>query len=187
MVSFHGTEPAAVTAAYDFGEARTIVDVGGGVGTLLRTILEANPAAGGVLFEQPTVIRDAQLGEVAGRTSLIEGNFFASVPAGGDLYLLSHIVHDWPDEAAVRILTRCREAAGPDGRMLLVEMVLPADDQPHPARFLDLVMLTMAGGRERTAEEYRWLLAQAGWELTRIIPTASAVSIVEARIASVAR
>jgi hypothetical protein len=184
MIGIHGTEPAAVAAAYDFSPARSIVDVGGGVGTLLRTVLQAAPQAGGVLVDLPGVVAEAELGDLADRITVVPGDFFAPLPAGGDVYLLSHIIHDWPDDESVRILSRAREALAPGGRILLVEMVLPEGNGPHPAKSVDLIMLFLAGGRERTSAEYRSLLARAGLELTQIIPTDSAVSIVEARIAA---
>ena len=113
---------------------------------------------------------------------MVGGDFFESVPAGGDAYLLSHVIHDWPREQAVRILRNCRDAMARDGRLLLVEMVVPDGDEPHPARVLDMFMLLVNGaGQERTAAEYADLLQEAGFRLERIVPTASPVSVVEGR------
>lgn len=180
MIAFHGTEPAAVAGAWDLPQVEHIVDVGGGVGTLLRAVLEQAPAARGTLFDRPDVIAQVNLEDLGERCRTEAGDFFTSVPRGGDVYLLSHIVHDWDDDAARRILTNTREAMAEGGRVILVEMVLPTGDQDHPGKFLDLVMLSLTGGRERTEEQYRELLASAGLDLVRVLPTNSAVSIIEA-------
>jgi hypothetical protein len=108
------------------------------------------------------------------------GNFFEAVPAGGDVYLLSHIIHDWSEDQCLTILRNCRKAMKPSGRLLIVEMVLPAGDVPHPGKMLDMVMLVVPGGQERTQAEYEALLAKAGFRLERVVPTESAVSVVEA-------
>jgi hypothetical protein len=183
MIAVHGGEPAAVAAAYDFSGVGTLVDVGGGLGTLLITLLQANPGSAGVLFDAPTVV-DAAAGAVAaagleGRVSRVGGDFFAAVPAGGDAYLLSHIIHDWDVESCHTILRNCRDAMNPGGRILLVEMVLPEGAEPHPGKLLDLIMLTIPGGRERTAAEYAELVAPVGLRVGRVVPTMSPVSIVE--------
>jgi O-methyltransferase domain len=181
MLAFHGMEPAAVARAWDLPEAEHIVDVGGGVATLLRTVLEHLPAARGTLFDQSAVIAEVDLGSVRDRCEAVAGDFFTSVPQGGNVYLLSHIIHDWDDEAACRILTNCRKAMAEGGRVILVESVLPpAGDDDHPSTFSDLIMLSIAGGRERTEEQYRDLLAAAGFDLVRVLPTDSAVSMIEA-------
>jgi hypothetical protein len=165
-----------VAVAYDFSGYRRIVDVGGGLGTLLRAIRERNgDAATYVLFDQPHVV------ESVDGIETVAGDFFESVPSG-DLLLLSHVVHDWDDEAAVRILRRCREAiAAPDGRLLVCEMVVPPAGTPDFSKLLDIEMLVNTGGVERTEAEYASLLEAAGFELTRVIPTAAPTSIVEAR------
>ena len=108
------------------------------------------------------------------------GDFFRSVPAGADAYLLSHIVHDWSEAQCLEILGRCREAMAANARLLIIEMVLPSGDTPHPGKLLDMVMLTTPGGEERTSSQYSALLDQAGFRMTRVVPTASLVSIVEA-------
>lgn len=184
MVGFHGEEPAAVVAAYDFARFQTLVDVGGGTGNLLTTIVRATPQLQGILYDLPHVVPEARtrveaLG-LAARCEVRAGDFFVAVPGGGDAYVLSHIIHDWDETRCLTILRHSRQAMGPDGCLLIIEMVLPPGDAPHPGKLLDLLMLTLPGGMERTAEEYEALLAAASFLLRRIVSTASAVSIVEA-------
>lgn len=184
MIAVHGGEPEAVAAAYDFAGIDKVVDVGGGLGTLLLTVLRHHPHLAGVLFDAPSVVEAAKVSVAAagleGRCERLGGDFFTAVPPGGDAYLLSHIIHDWDVTACHMILRNCREAMNPGGRVLIVEMVLPAGAEPHPGKVLDLVMLAVAGGRERTAQEYAQLLAPAGLRVERVVPTSSPVSIVEA-------
>ena len=116
---------------------------------------------------------------VEDRVTIEAGTFFEKVPAGGDAYILSHIIHDWNEEQCLTILGHVRRAMRPDGRLLLVEMVLPAGDVPHFGKLLDIVMLVLPGGQERTDEEYRILFGKAGFRLTRVVPTDSAVSVIE--------
>lgn len=171
----------AIAQAYDFSAAGTVVDIAGGQGVLIAAILRAHPALRGVLFDQPHVVENAlpllESAGVAGRCELASGDFFASVPSG-DIYTLRHILHDWDDEHAIAILRSCAEAMNSGGRTLVVESVIEPGNEPSPAKFLDLMMFVMNGGRERTAEEYRRLFAAAGLRLTRIIPT-SAESLIE--------
>lgn len=185
MIGFHGQEPAAVAAAYDFTGMHTIVDVGGATGHLLATVLAANPAARGILHDLPHVVREApSLLESRGLMDRVEvrgGSFFDGVPSGGDAYLLSHVIHDWSEDQCLTILGNCRRAMKPDGRVLIIEMVLPPGDAFHPGKMLDMMMLVGPGGQERTEADYADLLAEAGLRLDRIVPTESAVSIVEAR------
>jgi hypothetical protein len=117
---------------------------------------------------------------VESRVAIEEGNFFESVPAGGDAYVLSHIIHDWSQEQCLSILGHCREAIKPDGRLLIVETVLPMGDTPHQGKLQDMVMLVVPGGQERTEAEYVTLLEKARFRLTRVVPTDSVVSVVEA-------
>jgi hypothetical protein len=184
MIGFHGTEPPAVAAAYDFSVFQTIADVGGSTGNLLATILETHPKPNGILFDLPHVVADApaflQQRGLADRIRIEPGSFFDTVPAGADAYVLSHIIHDWNQEQCLTILGHCRRAMNSGGRLLLVEMVLPEGDAPHPGKMLDLVMLAVPGGEERTPSQYGTLLDQAGFRMTRVVPTASLVSIVEA-------
>jgi hypothetical protein len=183
MVGFHGAEPAAVAAAYDFSDRRIIVDVGGATGNLLSAILDRNAGSRGILYDLPHVVRDApallQARGCADRVTIEPGNFFEGVPSGGDAYLLSHIIHDWSEEQCLTILGHCRRAMKPGSRLLIIEMVLPSNGQPHPGKMLDLMMLVGPGGRERTEPESATLLHRAGLRFTRVVRTESAVSIVE--------
>jgi hypothetical protein len=184
MIAVHGGEPAAVAEAYDFSGVGKVVDVGGGIGTMLVTLLQRHPHLTGVLFDAPSVAEAAKdtiaAAGVEERCVRVGGDFFASVPAGGDAYVLSHILHDWPVDDCHTILRNCREAMNPGGRLLVVEMVLPPGAEPHPGKILDVSMLAVPGGRERTATEYVELLGPAGFRVERVVPTASPVSIVEA-------
>jgi len=184
MVGFHGDEPPAVAAAYDFSRFGTVVDVGGATGNMLAAILARHSGPRGVLFDLPHVVRDApellRARGLAGRVSIEAGSFFEGVPDGGDAYVLSHIIHDWSESQCLTILGHCRKAMGPGGRLLLVEMVLPDGDAFHPGKLLDMTMLVMPGGQERTASEYGELLRKAGFRLERVVPTASAASVVDA-------
>ncbi len=186
MVGFHGAEPKAVAAAYDFSGLATIVDVGGATGNLLAAVLTKYPQARGILFDLPHVVRDApRLLDARGltdRVAIEPGSFFERVPKGGDAYLLSHVLHDWSEGQCLSILGHCRRAMNPAGRVLIVEMVLPPGNAPHPGKMLDIMMLVGPGGRERTESEYAALLGKAGFRLARVVPTASAVSVVEAVI-----
>ncbi|HKQ63240.1 MAG TPA: methyltransferase [Candidatus Polarisedimenticolaceae bacterium] len=184
MIGFHGAEPAAIAASYDFSGFETIVDVGGATGHLLTTVLAAYPAPRGILFDLPHVVRDApaliQARGLTGRIEIEPGSFFDGVPSGADAYLLSHIIHDWSEEQCLTILGHCRRAMRPGGRVLIVEMVLPEGNAPHPGKLLDLMMLVGPGGQERTEREYVALLTKAGLRLERVVPTGSPVSVVEA-------
>jgi hypothetical protein len=176
-------QTAAVLAGCDFSVARTIVDVGGGHGALLAALLRANPRARGILFDRPDVIAGsgALLASVAERWTVVAGDFFQSVPAGGDTYLLKLVLHDWDDARAGRILHNIRDGITPDGRLVIMEALMPPGDDYHHAKFLDINMMVLAeGGRERTEEEYRWLLGQAGFGVARTVATASPLSVVEA-------
>jgi hypothetical protein len=184
MVGFHGEEPPAVAQAYDFSGFKNVVDVGGATGNLLAAILSSHAGSRGVLFDRPHVVGDApallKARGVEDRVTIEPGDFFETVPSGGDCYLLSHIIHDWNEARCLTILGHCRKAIKPGGRLLIVEMVLPAGDTPHPGKVLDMVMLVFPGGQERTEAEYASLLGKAGFHLSRVVPTASAVSVVEA-------
>lgn len=183
MVGFHGSEPPTVAEAYDFGGVRTVVDVGGASGNMLAALLSRHPGLQGVLFDLPHVVRDApallKARGVESRVRIETGSFFERVPAGGDAYLLSHIIHDWSEPQCLTILGHCREATGPDGRLLIVETVLPEGNVPHQGKLQDLVMMVFPGGQERTQAEYATLLGKAGFRLNRVVPTTSVVSIVE--------
>jgi len=184
MIGVHGDEPPAIAEAYDFSGFGTIVDVGGASGNMLIEILKRFPGPRGVLFDLPHVVRDAPerfraLG-LADRFRAEGGSFFDSVPAFGDAYVISHVIHDWNEEQCLTILRSCHKAMEPDAKLLIVEFVLPAGDAMHPGKLLDLTMLVMPGGQERTEAEYAVLLGRAGFRLTRVVPTRSAASVVEA-------
>jgi AraC-like DNA-binding protein len=187
MTSVSEMTDATVVAGYDFGAYPTIVDVGGGHGPLLAAILAAAPASRGVLYDLPLVVSNAPslLREqgVADRVVISEGSFFDSVPGDGDAYVLKNIIHDWPDDKAVQILRNVRAAAGPRTTVLLVEFVIPNHNREFPGKWVDLEMMLNLGARERTAAEYRDLLSQAGFRMTRVVQTASPLSVVEARAA----
>jgi hypothetical protein len=161
MVGLHGAEPPAVAAAYDFSPFRTVVDVGGATGNMLAAILERHPGPRGLLFDRPHVVVDAtkllKANGVVDRVTIEAGDFFQTLPTGGDASILSHIMHDW--------------------------MVLPPGDAPHPGKILDMVMLVLIGGQERTEAEYAHLLDKAGFRLNRVVATQSPVTVVEAILA----
>src|SRR5215212_6381768 len=169
MTSRGAAQNAAVVAAYDFAGIGTLVDVGGGHGSLLAAVLRAHPAMRGVLVDRPEVIAGARAyleqAGVQGRCDVVAEDFFASVPSGGDAYLLKSVIHDWDDERAVAILSTCRRAMPARGRLLVVDWVVPSGDEPSFAKLLDLLMLVWTpGGKERTEAEHRALLASAGAE-----------------------
>lgn len=186
MIATHGDEPAAVAAAYDFSGAERIVDVGGGIGAVLLEILRSHAGPRGVLFDVAEVADHARKhvaeAGMAHRCEVSSGDFLDSVPAGADVYLLSRILHDWDDTTCVRILRRCAEAMTAGSKLLVVEKVLPDNDEPHLGKRLDLVMAALTHGRERNAAEYRALLAQAGLRVERHIATGSASSVVVAAL-----
>ena len=174
----------AIAQSYDFSSFRKIIDVGGGQGRLLSSILKSNPAARGVLADRAQVIEEART-VLAGhparpRIELVPTDFFHSVPAGGDLYTLKWIIHDWAEEPATLILRNIRAAMAPGAKVVLIETVLPEANTRHFGPFMDLNMLVMTGGRERRANEFAELFAKAGLRLTRIVPTESVISLIEA-------
>jgi hypothetical protein len=173
---------SAVLAAYDFSQFERIVDVGGGRGALLHGILGATPGSRGVLYDLPAVVAGAsalRTGPVATRCEILAGSFFDTIPAGADAYILKRIIHDWDDEAALRILKNCRRATKPGGTLLVIERVLKPPNQPDFGKFMDLHMLILLGGRERTAYEFQTLLREAGFSLSRVISTVGPHSILE--------
>jgi SAM-dependent methyltransferase len=183
MVSHASQMHTAVADAYEFPTQGMVVDVGCGFGTLVAAILRTNPDLRTTGFDVPPVIEGAR-GWLAGqpgaeRCELVAGDFFESVPRGGDVYVLSHVIHDWHDESALQILRITREAMEPGARLAVCEMVVPDGPEPHFGKLLDLEMLVNTGGRERTLAEYRRLYEQAGFELTRVVPTATPVSVIE--------
>lgn len=181
MTSFASNMHSAVVKAYDFSGFKQIVDVGGGHGRLLSVILENTPNLSAVLFDLPHVVEGAVIPEhLRPRFELASGDFFHAVHGGGDAYILSTVIHDWDDERALKILKNIHAAMAENGTLLLVENVVEGDNQPGIGKLLDVNMLVMTeGGRERSVEEYKALYSQAGFELNRIIPTPSGVSIIE--------
>jgi hypothetical protein len=172
----------AVAGAYSFGEIHSIVDVGGGHGLLLATILAKNPHMKGTLYDMPHVVAGAHGGPlkpVMERCTLASGDMFSSVPAGADAYIMKHIIHDWPDDVCVKILKACRKAVNSGGKLLVVDNVIQPGNDFAPGKFLDLQMLIFPGGCERTEKQFRELFTAAGWQLSRVIPTAASESIVE--------
>jgi hypothetical protein len=174
----------AAAESYDWAGLERIVDVGGGSGTLLADVLARHREARGVLFDLPDVAPLArpalEAAGAASRCEIVEGDFFAAVPRGGDAYVLSWILHDWDDERALTILRNCRAAAGAGARLVVVETLLPPGDEPHFGKVLDVAMLVLTGGRERTEAEYGALLEAAGFRLERVVPTPSPMSVLEA-------
>ena len=173
----------ALHGAYSFAGIKKIADVGGGHGGLITSILQKNPTMRGILFDSPQVIEGARTqlaaSRVADRCEAIGGNFFESVPAGSDAIIMKWIIHDWSDEQSVAIMKNCHRALPESGKLILVEAVVPDGDEPHFAKFIDLNMLVMTGGKERTEAEFRKLYEDSGFRLTRIVPTESPFSVIE--------
>jgi hypothetical protein len=188
MTSFSAAVIPAVLEAYDFRGIRTLADIAGGHGRVLMSVLEKYPDMRGILVDLPHVIEGAKpqiaAARLAGRCEAVAGDFFTEVPAA-DAYIMKHIIHDWDDERCGVILgnIRRRLQGEKDGRVILLETVIPAGPAPDLGKVVDLEMLVMAGGRERTADEFTALFARNGFALTRIVPTASALSVIEARVA----
>jgi hypothetical protein len=157
-------------------ETRRIVDVGGSEGVLLRGLLERAPNARGVLFDRADVVGHVKPSD---RVEIVAGDFLAGVPEGGDLYLLKSVLHDWPDDKCEVILRNCARAAGAGARLLVVEMLLP-DQGPSPVAFMDMNMLVMLSGRERTAGQYGEMLRRCGWNVEEVLPTGGMFSVIEA-------
>jgi hypothetical protein len=186
MASISGAENDAIARAYDFGRFGRLVDVGGAHGHLLA-ILRRHRNSLGVLYDQPQVVAGAAargfFAGLEGRYEVAGGDLFASVPAGADAYMMKYIVHDWDDDGCIRILSHCRDAMAPGGRVLVIENVIEPGNRPSWGKLLDVNMLVMLTGKERTKAEFRDLLARAGLALRRVVPTASPISIVEATAA----
>ncbi|HZN00127.1 MAG TPA: methyltransferase [Pyrinomonadaceae bacterium] len=181
MSSFTTVAAKAVVEAYDFSGIDTLIDIAGGHGRLLNGVLEANPSMRGVLFDLPHVIESAKQNTTVGdRCNYATGDFFISVPTGGDAYMMKHIIHDWDDERAITILKNVKKAMNPGGRVLIVESVIADGNGQDFGKLLDIEMLVAPGGKERTAAEYEELYRRAGLRLTRIVPTKSPYSVIEA-------
>lgn len=172
-----------IMSLYDFSHFSKVVDVGGGHGRLITSILKTNPQLRGVLFDASEVVAGArtriEAAGLADRCEIEAGDFFKSVPAGGDAYIMKWIIHDWDDDRAITILKNCRAQMPANGKLILVDCVVPEGDEPHFSKFIDLNMLVMTGGKERTTSEFERLLEAAGFRLLRVIPSDLPTSIVE--------
>ena len=185
MTSMSQLDGPAIAAAYDFGAWGSLMDVGGGNGILLSHILRAHPTLRGVLADQEHVLARAREhgylgGDLATRTTMEPCNFFEHVPPGYKAYLMKSVIHDWDDDQAKIILANCRKAIPADGVLLLAERDLGAENVPSSGKFIDIVMLILTGGRERSTDEYRDLLATTGFRLNRVVPTPSQFAVIEA-------
>ena len=185
MTAFSRVVIPAVLDAYDFSGIKTLVDVAGGHGGVLTGVLQKYPGMKGILFDLEHVIdgarpRIAALG-LSDRVTTASGDFFKAVPPGGDAYIMKHIIHDWDDDKSAAILENIRKVLPKDGRVVLIESVIPPGNAPALGKIIDLEMLVMPGGRERTETEFRRLFERAGYQVTRIVPTQSPLSVVEAR------
>ncbi len=185
MVGIHGRESNAVLSAYDFSAISVLADIGGGNGSQITEILKKHTRMKGILFDLPHVIERAKdrigASGLLDRCKLVSGSFFDAVPDGADAYFLRHIIHDWDEEKCLRILRNCHRTMRPESKLLVIESVIPPGNEPFHGKFLDLHMLLIPGGKERTENEYRTLFERAGFDLTRIVPTGTEVSIVEGR------
>lgn len=183
MSSSSAFSSEAILNSYDFSTVPKLVDVGGGQGVLLASILKKYPHMNGILFDVPPVVEEAKEiinpYDVADRCEIIGGDFFDSVPPGAEGYIMKFVIHDWNDEQCITIPKNCRNAMTEGGKVLVVEMVLPEGNEPSIGKFLDLQMLLYTPGCERTEAEYRTLFDKGGFELSRIIPTMSPFSIIE--------
>ncbi len=190
MTAVHGPETAAMIEAYDFSGIQCLADIGGGNGSVLIDVLKHYPALRGILFDRPHVVARARSqvddAGLSGRCSVVGGDFFQGVREGADAYLLRHIIHDWYDPQAVRILNNCRRALPAHGRVLVVEMIVPEGNAPSLAKEFDLSMLVLVGGQERTQAEYRALFEQAGLRMVSVTTTSAPISIMEARVSGTA-
>jgi hypothetical protein len=179
----------AIAGAYDFSRVRKLADIAGGHGLLLSGILRANPHLQGVLFDLPPVIQGAgallEREKISHRVELVAGDFFQSVPAGADAYMMKNVIHNWDDERSIQLLRNIRPGIAKDGRILIIEMVIPEGNKPDPSRplklLMDMLMLVNEGGKERTRAEFKKLYEASGFKLTRIIPTKSPLSVIEGK------
>ncbi|HLY98530.1 MAG TPA: methyltransferase [Candidatus Angelobacter sp.] len=185
MTSYSSTSVREAVAAYDFSKVKKIADIGGGHGAFLRGILAATGVPKGIVYDLPQVVAHAaepDTSDLARRYSAVGGDFFKSVPEQCDLYVMRHVIHDWADENATTILSNCRKAMSPGGKVLLIELVLKDPNEPDFGIFMDLTMLTLLHGRERTIADYKRILAAANLRLTRAIP-AGLHTLIEAEAA----
>ncbi len=185
MTSMNFYETPAMLDAYDFSGIRVLADIGGGNGSLISAVLARYPNMKGMLFDLGHVVGRAkenlQAAGLDGRCSVSEGSFFETIPGGADAYLFRHIIHDWTDEQCIQILGHCRRAIPANGKLLIVDSVVPAGNAASLSKDMDMIMLTFPGGQERTEAQFGALLKAAGFELTSITPTTSMVSVVEGK------
>jgi hypothetical protein len=182
MTNISMLDSPVIAATYSFEGIGSVMDVGGGHGLLLASVLAANPGLKGVLYEIPSVIEGAKSGPLTpfmDRCSLSTGDMFTSVPGGVDAYMMKHIIHDWPDDISIGILKRCRQGVNPGGRLLVIDQVIQPGNDFDMGKFLDLEMLIFPGGKERSEIEFREVFTASGWKVNRIIQTQSGISIVE--------
>ncbi len=183
MTGIHGRETGAIIDAYDFSGINVIADIGGGNGSKISSILQSYPDMKGILFDLPHVVGrtrpNIEAAGLSGRCQLVDGDFFQSVPAGADAYIMRHIIHDWDDEKSLTILKNCHSVMSSGSKLLLVESVIPPGNDPFMGKFLDLAMMLIPGGKERTENEYHELYDKAGFDLVRIVPTSTEVSVIE--------
>jgi hypothetical protein len=184
MTSYSHQSIGPILQAYDFSGAKTVADIAGGYGHLLAAVVAANPSLKGILFDLPNVVEGApemfERYDVKDRVEIVEGDFFKAVPVKADIYMLKHIIHDWYEDSCKTILSNIRENMPEDGKVLILDTVIPEDNSTNFGKIMDLEMMLSPGGVERTATEFADLLADAGFKLTRIIPTMGPISIVEA-------
>jgi ubiquinone/menaquinone biosynthesis C-methylase UbiE len=180
-----GDDDRMIVDAHDFSSVRRFVDVGGGQGSLATSVLSRYPHTAAVLFDTPAAIdaarRNLAASEVLDRIEFVAGDFFEAVPADADVYVMKNVLHNWGDERAVQILRAVRRACPATGTLLVVQHVIPDDDSPSPAKLLDIALLVLTGGKQRTEAEYRTLLEAASFELVRLIGTASGIGVIVAR------
>lgn len=185
MSSISGIENPAIAEAYDFSKTNTVVDVGGALGSLIATVAKRWKNVQGILYDRPSVIERAEAGpllqekSLKGRITPVAGDFFRSVPEGADAYLLKYILHDWSDDECTAILANVRRAMSPKARVLVLDNVIPAGNAPSWGKLLDINMMALTTGRERTKEDFARLFAASGLKLKRIVKTACPLSIIE--------
>lgn len=183
MTAVHGSETAQMLSAYDFSGCKTLADIGGGNGSLITMVLQKHPQLKGILYDIDHVVARAkprlEAAGVADRCQIVAGNFFDSVPSGADTYLMRHIIHDWDEARCIKILKNVRAVLPAGGKLLLIEAVVPTGNEPSFGKLMDINMMVLPGGKERTAEEYRALYVAAGFKLSRIVPTAGVMSLIE--------
>jgi hypothetical protein len=184
MTSVHGRETQPMIAAYDFSQAKVVADIGGGNGSVISEVLRQNPHVEGMLYDLAHVVERArpnlEKAGLAARCRTIAGDFFKEIPPGADVYLFRHIIHDWADDECVTILANCRRAMKPTSRVVLAETIVPAGNDFAFVKWLDLNMLVIPEGRERTEAQYRELFQRAGLKLARVIETPAEIHLLEA-------